>query len=142
MDKQKLGRKKYVAIREVFPNEAGDFTPWLSDNLDLLAEELNLEIIDPNIEVNVGNFSCDIEAKDAGAKKTIIIENQFETTDHDHLGKIFTYAAGRDAKIIIWIAEEFREEHKKTLEWLNEQVDPESGPSFIGIEIKLFKIED
>lgn len=81
-------------------------------------------------------------AREANSNRIIIIENQFGQSDHDHLGKIFTYAAGTDAKIVIWIAETFREEHKRTLEWLNENVDPGSGLSFFGIEIELFQIED
>jgi hypothetical protein len=142
MLKQKLGRKQVVEVRQVFEKESRDFTPWLNENLDLLSEKLNLEIIDSSIEEDVGEFSCDIVAKDSDSNRTIVIENQFGVTNHDHLGKIFTYAAGRSADIIIWIAERFREEHRKTLEWLNEKVDPESGPSFFGIEFKLLKVED
>lgn len=142
MIKQKLGKIKQVNLKDVFEKEDKDFTPWLNENLDILGEKLNLDIIDSNLEENVGNFSCDIIARDSDSNKIIIIENQFGTTDHDHLGKILTYAAGKQAGIIIWIAENFREEHKKALEWLNENVDPEGGPSFFGVEIKLIKIED
>jgi len=142
MIKQNLGKIKQVNLRDVFSKEDKDFTPWLNENLDILGEKLNLDIIDSNIEESVGSFNCDIIAKDSDSNKTIIIENQFGTTNHDHLGKIFTYAAGKNASIIIWIAENFREEHKKALEWLNENVDPESGLSFFGVEIKLIKIED
>lgn len=110
--------------------------------MDILAKKLNLEIIDNNIEERVGQFSCDIIARDSDTNKIIVIENQFGTTDHDHLGKILTYAAGKQAGIIIWIAENFREEHKKALEWLNENVDPKTGPSFFGVEVKLIKIEN
>lgn len=142
MIKKELGKKKYLKMREVFETEDKDFTPWLNDHLDMLSEELDIDIIDSNVEEGVGDFSCDIVAKDSDTKQTIIIENQFGTTDHDHLGKIFTYGAGKNAKIIIWIAEKFREEHKKTLEWLNENIDPTSGVSFFGIAIKLIQIED
>jgi len=142
MIKQKLGKIKQVDLKDVFEKEDKDFTPWLNENLNILGEKLNIDIIDSNVEENVGNFSCDIIARDSDSNKIIIIENQFGTTDHDHLGKILTYAAGKQAGIIIWIAENFREEHKKALEWLNENVDPERGPSFFGIEIKLIKIED
>ena len=142
MIKQKLGKIKQVNLKDVFEKEDKDFTPWLNENLNILGKKLNLDIIDSNIEESVGNFSCDIIARDSDSNKIIIIENQFGTTDHDHLGKILTYAAGKQAGIIIWIAENFREEHKKALEWLNENVDPERGPSFFGIEIKLIKIED
>lgn len=142
MIKPKLGKIKLVNLRDVFEKEDRDFTPWLNENLDILGEKLNIDIIDSNIEENIGNFSCDIVARDSDSNKIIVIENQFGTTDHDHLGKIITYAAGKQAGIIIWIAENFREEHKKALEWLNENIDPESGTSFFGIEIKLIKIEN
>jgi len=140
MLKQKLGRVKRVKVRDVFSKEDRDFTPWLNENIDILGEKLNLEIIDSNIEEGVGSFSCDIVAKDSDSNKTVVIENQYGATDHDHLGKIFTYAAGKNASIIIWVAEKFREEHKKALEWLNENVDPESALSLFGVEIKLIKI--
>ncbi|MEM5793247.1 MAG: DUF4268 domain-containing protein [Candidatus Aenigmatarchaeota archaeon] len=142
MIKQNLGKIKTIELRDVFSKEDKDFTPWLNDNLAILGEKLNLDIIDSNIEENVGNFNCDIIAKDSDSNKTIVIENQFGSTNHDHLGKILTYASGKNASIVIWIAEKFREEHKKALEWLNENVDPESGLSFFGIEIKLIKIEN
>lgn len=142
MLKQNLGKIKKLNLRDVFGKEDKDFTPWLNDNLEILGEKLNLDIIDSNIEENVGDFSCDIIAKDSDSNKTIIIENQFGMTNHDHLGKIFTYSAGKNASIIIWIAEKFREEHKKALEWLNENVNPESSLSFFGVEIQLIKIEN
>ena len=142
MLKQNLGRIKQIKLKKVFDKEDNDFTPWLNENLDILGEKLNIDIIDSNIEENVGNFSCDIIARDSDSNKMIVIENQFGTTNHDHLGKILTYAAGKQAGIIIWIAENFREEHKKALEWLNENVNPEEGPSFFGVEIKLIKIAD
>ncbi len=142
MIKQKLGKIKQINLKDVFEKEDEDFTPWLNENLDILGKKLNLDIIDSNIEENIGNFSCDIIARDSDSNKIVIIENQFGTTDHDHLGKILTYAAGKQAGIIIWIAENFREEHKKALEWLNENVDPEAGLSFFAVEIKLVKIED
>lgn len=142
MVKQKLGKIKQVNLKDAFEKEDKDFTPWLNKNIEILGEKLNIDIIDSNIEEKVGNFSCDITARDSDSNKIIIIENQFGATDHDHLGKILTYAAGKQAGIIIWIAENFREEHKKALEWLNENVDLEGGPSFFGVEIKLIKIEN
>ncbi len=142
MTEQPLGRIKKVELRSVFEKEDKNFTPWLNNHLDILGEKLGLNITDSNTEEDVGDFNCDIRAKDSDSNKTIVIENQFGTTDHDHLGKIFTYAAGKGASIIIWIAEKFREEHQKVLEWLNENVDPKSGLSFFGVEIRLIKIEN
>lgn len=137
-----LRRLERVYITSVFMNEAADFTPWLNNNLSFLGELLGLDIVESRIEQDVGRFSCDILAKDNNTNNKIVIENQFGATNHDHLGKILTYASGLDAKIMIWIAEEFREEHQQALEWLNENSDPISGLSFFGIELRLVKIDD
>ncbi len=143
MIKQPIGEIKEIDnIRSVFAKEDIDFTPWLNSKLSLLTQKLNLEVTDNRIEQPVGNFSCDIVAKDTLTDKQMIVENQFGDTNHDHLGKILTYAAGQDASLIIWIAERFREEHKKALEWLNENVDPNSEISFFGVEIKLIRIDN
>jgi hypothetical protein len=131
-----------VIIRGIFPREDLDFTPWLNENLDILGEKLKLDLIDSIIEESVGDFNCDIIAKDSDSNRIVIIENQYGQTDHDHLGKIFTYASGKNAKIIIWLAEEFREEHVKALEWLNENFDPQSEVSFFGVEIQVMRIGD
>ena len=140
MKENRLGRIKTIPLKDVFKKEDKDFTPWLNENLDTLGDKLNLDIIDGNIEEGVGSFNCDIIAKDSNSNKVVIIENQFGTTNHDHLGKILTYSAVKEASIIIWIAENFREEHAKTLEWLNESVSTDSDLSFFGMEIKVIKI--
>ena len=138
----RLGKIETFSLKTVFHREDNDFTPWLCENIGLLADVLNLELIDISREERIGKFSCDIIAREAQSGELVIIENQFEATDHDHLGKVLTYAAGKGAGIIIWIAESFREEHKKVLEWLNERMNPEEGPSFFGVELRLIRIGD
>lgn len=140
MPKLGLGILEKVNIKEIFESEDRDFTPWLKENLNILGKELNIDIIDGETEQAIGNFRCDIVAHDSDSGRIIVIENQFGSTDHDHLGKILTYSAGKQATIVIWIAENFREEHKRTLEWLNEIADPQSGISFFGVEIQFLKI--
>ena len=142
MSDDRLGRIETIKIRNVFNKEDRDFTPWLNENLDTLGEKLNLDIIDGTIEDAVGSFNCDIIAKDSNSNRVVIIENQYGTTNHDHLGKILTYSAVKKASVIIWIAENFREEHAKALDWLNENVSTESELSFFAVEIKLIKIHN
>lgn len=129
-------------LREVWKHEARDFSKWLSDeeNLNELSEAVGLSIILDETESAVGSFSVDLYATEEGSGKKIIIENQLEDTDHDHLGKIITYAAGKDADIIIWIVKRARDEHRQAVEWLNRRTDDEV--SFFLVEIELWKIGD
>ena len=110
-----LGILKTVAPRQKWINEARDFTPWLSNNIEELGSALGLELEVENIEVAVGPYSADILAKDTGTGQYVVIENQLEKTNHDHLGKSITYASVLDASTIIWVATDFTPEHKKLL---------------------------
>jgi len=82
----------------------------------------------------------DVLAEEENTGRKIVIENQLETTDHDHLGKIITYASGYDAEIIIWIVKDVREEHKQAIDWLNEHTDDEIN--FFAIKMELWQIGD
>ena len=138
-----LGQLKEIKdLRQVWPHEALDFTPWLAeeDNLALLADAVGLEITVDETESKVGDFNVDIYATETGTDRKIIIENQLEDTNHDHLGKLITYASGKGADIVIWIVKRAREEHRAAIEWLNEHTD--ENISFFLIEIKLYKIGD
>lgn len=119
---QSLGKLEKVNIRKIWEHEALSFTPWLAhpDNLSLLGDALGIEFNTENIktEVGVGDFNADIVTADY-SDRSIIIENQLERTDHDHLGKCITYAAGIGAETIIWIASNIRDEHRQAVEWLN-----------------------
>lgn len=109
-----------LPLREIWKNEAKDFTTWLSENIDSLAEILDLNLNVTGREKSVGPFSSDIVAEDDSGN-VVIIENQLEKTDHDHLGKMVTYLSNlENAKIAIWISSNPREEHRKAVEWLNE----------------------
>lgn len=136
-----LGKLVKVNLRNYWKNEAREFTPWLAelDNLQLLADTLDIDIELEGTEVPVGNFQADILAQSERGRK-IIIENQLDKTNHDHLGKIITYASGTDAQIIIWVCTSVREEHRKAIDWLNE-ISGE-GVDFFAIEIELWKIDN
>ncbi len=127
-------------LRTIWPHEASNFTPWLAeeDNLALLADAVGIEMVLDETESSVGDFSVDIVATEVGTGKKIIIENQLEDTNHDHLGKLITYAAGKQANTIIWIVKHAREEHRAAIEWLNNHIDNEIG--FFLCEIHLYRI--
>jgi hypothetical protein len=136
----KLGKIEIVDLRKVWRNEARDFTTWLAseENIDQLNEITGLNLVNIKTEVSVGQFKCDIVCEDDSSKTIVIIENQLEYTDHDHLGKLITYASGLDAKTIIWIVKEARPEHSSAIEWLNNVTNNEI--SFYLIQIEAIKI--
>ena len=135
-----VARLEPVDLRNVWPNEASDFTPWLADNLDVLGDALDLEDVEHvETEAPVGSFSLDIRAKDADGR-AVVIENQLGRTDHDHLGKILTYAAGFDAGAVVWVAREFRDEHRAALDWLNQRTGLET--EFYGVVVRAVKIDN
>ena len=138
----RLGVLTKVELREYWKHEALDFTNWLAkeENLKLLSEEIGIDIELVETEASVGRFNVDLLAKEEGSDRMVVIENQLETTDHDHLGKLITYAAGFDAQIVIWIVKEVRDEHKQAVDWLNEHTD-EWVNLFI-IKMELWQIED
>ncbi len=120
-----LGKLQQVDLRKAWSHEALDFTRWLAEpeNLSLLSDEIGIEIKHLQTEASVGDFNVDILAEEESSGRKIIIENQLEATNHDHLGKIITYASGYDAEIIIWIVKGARDEHKQAIDWLNEHTD-------------------
>lgn len=126
-------------LRSVWQHEERDFTTWLAANIDRLGATLGIEIEDARAEEAVGDFSADIVARELNTGAPIVIENQYGPTDHDHLGKLLTYSAGKDAGFTMWLAEKFRPEHRSVLEWLNE-----SGPRdarFFAIRPRVISIE-
>lgn len=138
-----LGKLEEIKdLRHVWPHEALDFTPWLAkeENIALLADAVGLDITVDEQESPVGDFCVDIFASETGTERKIIIENQLEDTNHDHLGKLITYASGKSADIIIWVVKRAREEHKAAIEWLNNHTDEKIG--FFLLEVKLYKIGD
>lgn len=138
----KLGKLEEVDIRELWKHEQYDFSEWLSknENIELLNNEIGLTLTDIQKEVFVGTYRCDLVAKDEATGIKVIIENQLEATNHDHLGKLITYASGLDANVVIWIVKEAREEHRSAIEWLNNKTTNEL--SFFLMEIRAYKIGD
>lgn len=138
----KLGKLKEVDIRNVWAHEQYDFSKWLAteENIKELGDTLNLSLTAIETEKFVGSYRCDILCKDELTGKTVLIENQLEATNHDHLGKIITYASGLDASVVVWIVASAREEHASAIEWLNKHTT--SDVDFFLLEIHAYTIGD
>ena len=121
----------------MWASESADFTPWLAENLDVLGEELGMSLTLVGVEVPVGEFRLDIQAETT-AGGVVIIENQLDRTDHGHLGQLLAYASGLEATAVVWIAPVFREDHRRTLDWLNERTD--RGIDFFAVEVGVVQI--
>jgi hypothetical protein len=135
-----LGKLIKVDLREVWKDEATEFTPWLvqEKNIKELGDTIGIDLDVVAQEKDVGPFRADILCKDTNNDQWVLIENQLERTDHTHLGQLMTYAAGLEAVTIIWIAQTFSEEHRAAMDWLNEIT--EEGINFFGLEIELYRI--
>lgn len=139
----KLGKiKRITDIRSVWHHEEKDFSKWLAqdENLKELSDAIGIDIVLEERESSVGSFSVDLYALEEGTERRIIIENQLEDTNHDHLGKLITYASGKGAEVIIWVVKRARDEHRQAIEWLNQNTGVNIG--FFLVEIELWQIDD
>jgi len=135
-----FGRLEDLPLNQVWEHEAQQFTPWLADNLDHLAEAIGVPMELVGKEVAVESFSADILARSLVDESVVLIENQLEPTDHTHLGQIMTYLAGLEAQMVIWIAPSFRQPHLSTIRWLNEHTA--EGFSFFAVRTRVVRIGD
>lgn len=135
-----FGYLKEVDVRTLWKHEQYDFSNWLAQekNIELLNDVLGLTLVDIEKEAYVGAYRCDLVAKDDTTGIKVIIENQLESSNHDHLGKIITYASGLNANVIVWIVTQAREEHRSAIEWLNNNTNSEIN--FFLLELHAYKI--
>jgi hypothetical protein len=131
-----IGKIVRLPLREVWKHEALDFTTWLVENIDVLSDALDLPLQEAQREQAAGDFSVDLVAEADGGR-TVVIENQLEKSNHDHLGKLVTYVAALDAAIAIWIVSEPRPEHTKAITWLNEA----QQASFYLVKVEAIRID-
>lgn len=132
-------------VREYWADEARDFTPWLADSIDdenvsHLEDVLNLDLEVIEREKRVGRYNVDILASTVDDGRTVVIENQLNDSDHDHLGKSIAYAAGVDADIIVWISPKFNDEHRDAIQWLNQ--NSREGIDLFAIRLEVWRIGD
>ena len=132
-----IGKLQRVKLREVWKHEAYDFTQWLQDNIDVLNDVIDVELVSADREQSAGSFSVDLVAEDKNGT-TVVIENQLEKSNHDHLGKLLTYLTTMQARIGIWIVSEPRPEHVTALSWLNDS----TGADFYLLKVEAVRIGD
>lgn len=132
-----VGRLEKVELRKVWIKEAKDFTTWLENNLDILSEHIGFDLSPLEREKSTGTFLADIFAEGPNGD-TVVIENQLEKTDHDHLGKLITYLSNLEAKTAIWITSDPRPEHVTAINWLNEISPPDT--SFFLVKVEAYRI--
>lgn len=132
---------KAVSLREAWEHEAHDFTPWLADNLDRLSEELGIDKLElEGTEMQVGPYRADIVARIPQDDARVLIENQLENANLQHLGQVLAYLAGLEAQIVVWVARGFHEAHLSAIRWLNEHTaDPFA---FFAVRVRVVRIED
>ena len=135
-----IGKLSPVEIRRLWADEAKDFTPWLAENTDLLAEALGMDLRHEQTEAAVGRYSADLVFREEDKGRYVVVENMFAPTDHDHLGKLITYAAGLEACYAVLLAPDFRDEHRSALNWLNHISTDDFG--FFGVVLEAWRIGD
>lgn len=138
-----LGKLKKLGLeemRKIWPHEEKDLSPWIAENIDDLNKVLNLQIEIEGREEYIYNFRLDLVGTDNFSQMPVIIENQFGESNHDHLGKLITYSAAKEAGIIIWIANKILIAHRNAIEWLN-QISPQDM-TFYGVELEVFQIDN
>ena len=133
-----LGTLKWVDPRDAWKHEAHDFTPWLAGNLDRLADVLGIELELEGIEVSVGPYRADIVATHPRDGSRVLIENQLEDADLQHLGQLLAYFPGLEAKVVVWIAKDFDEQNLSAIRWLNDHTDDQYA--FFAIRVRLARI--
>lgn len=139
---EELGTLRAVDLREVWPNEARDFTPWLASdsNLKILGEELGIMLELVGTEMEVGRYSADVVCKVTDDDSIVLIENQITESDHIHLGQTLTYSAEFEPATVVWIASSFTDEHKRSIDWLNTIAQGTS--EFFAITIEAWKVNE
>ena len=132
-----IGKIQRVPLREVWKHEALDFTTWLEENIEVVSDALGLPLSSAERERAAGDFSVDLVAEDESGNP-VVIENRLEKSNHDHLGKLLTYAVAIGADTAIWIVSEARPEHVNAISWLNEF----STVSFYLVKMEAIKVSD
>ena len=80
----------------------------------------------------------DILAKAVERDDYVVIENQMEESDNDHFAGLLNYASHSDARILILVAGEITDWHRRTIDWLNDV----GGIQIYGVEMSAWRSGD
>ncbi len=138
MSASELGKLVSSDLRKAWAHEAQDFTPWLAKNLDRLSGVIGLDLELEGCEIKVGPYRADIVANDPSDGTRVLIENQLENANLQHLGQVLAYLAGLEAKVVVWIAKEFDEQHRSAIRWLNDHTDDPFA--FFAVRVRVVRI--
>ena len=137
---ERVAELKEVPLNQQWPDEEKNFTPWLAKNISKLSNAVEIDLEIQDTEVNVGGYYADIHATDLEGERDVVIENQYNVSDHRHLGQSLIYSGALDADVIIWVAEEFKDAYIDAIQWFNKRTDNKTG--FFAVEASLVRIED
>lgn len=137
-----FGKLEKVDLRELWHGESSEFTPWIAEeeNLVELGNIIGMELVPQDREQKAGAVTTGIVCRDMLTGQSVVIGNQLDSADGEHLGQFITLAAGSEAGTIVWIAKAFPDEFITTLHWLN-NIAGESV-KFFAIEIEVYRIGD
>lgn len=135
-----LGILKPYDLRQIWQDEDREFTRWLGDNLDRLGAALGMTLERVPGERPIGPFSPGLVARDVLRDRPVIVESQLDPSDHDHLGRLITYASGVDACAVIWVTQTLRDPHRAALDWLNAHTDDDV--QFFALVLEAMQIDD
>lgn len=127
-----------IELREAWPTEANDFTPWLSDNLQRLSRVIGIAIEPDDSEVAVDGSSADILATLPSDGSRVVVENQLDNTDNDHLGQIISHLTRLEAQMAIWVAREFQQSHLAAIRWLN--INTAEDYNFFAVRVRAVRV--
>lgn len=135
-----LARIQRVSLRDEWPDEARDFTPWLARNIEELGAALGVDLELQNPAAPAGNLTPGLLASDRRDGRPVVIASQLQPADNDHLSRLLLYATGQDAKLVVWVASEIGAEHRQVLDWLNQRTG--ENTQFYGVSIELLRVDD
>ena len=140
MSSPELDRLEAVDLRKAWKHEAHDSTLWLAQHLDRVGDVIGIDLEHESSEQEVGPYCAEIEARGPTDDSRVLIENQLDDSNLQHLGQVLACLAVSEAKVVVWIARAFDAAHLSAIRWLNDHTaDPYA---FLAVRISVVRIGD